>query len=163
MEYAERLESTNLQQEVVQPRNVAERFLPDDFQLRRCRRSGPFLNSLNRPVRSARFQDAVHHHAALQKQEDCPENSQRDKSSQHSYTFCGSKRSIGRATPLAANLSANFGRTPVALNRPLTLRFSSRPVCWNTNSSCNVIWSPSMPAISCRLMSFLVPSDNRAI
>jgi hypothetical protein len=74
MEYPEGLEPTHREQELIQPRNIAERVLAHNLELG-CGDCGrPFLNSLNRSVLGPRFHNAVHRLTPVQKDEDGPEN-----------------------------------------------------------------------------------------
>src|SRR5262249_36201651 len=87
------------------------------------------------------------------------EDQQRDPHQRTSVT--PSNMSAGRLMPEARRRSQTFGRTPVALKRPMTLPSWVTPSFSNVKISCMVMISPSMPVISETLVTLRVPSLSR--
>src|SRR5262249_21081628 len=82
----------------------------------------------------------------------------------HRRTACrfdGSKTSEPRWMPARASRSVNFGRTPVALWKPVTRPPESIPSWSKVKMSCVVTTSSSIPTISVTRTTFRVPSDSR--
>src|SRR5262249_23940094 len=85
-----------------------------------------------------------------------------DEEQQHQRTsMTPSNMSVGRLIPEARRRSAHFGRTPMALKRPVTLPSGVKPTFSNVKISCMVMMSPSMPVISEKLVTLRVPSLKR--
>src|SRR4029077_3504563 len=74
VEQAERLKLTHLDQEIVQPRDIAERLLSNDVQLCCHLGSRPLLDPFNRAIRPTGSYHSVQQDNPLQKQQNRTEN-----------------------------------------------------------------------------------------
>src|SRR5687768_1099340 len=120
MKLSKRLQTLTGFENFVEPRYFAQCIFSDNVQRCVSLWGHPLLKSLHSPIGSTRRQQTIAGRKPVHQQERRTKDTKGDQSGQHSYTLFGSKMSAESRMPLASSRSANFGRTPVALNRPLT-------------------------------------------